>query len=381
MIDEMLKLVELPTFVYYLIIIYVMMQVYSVSLWPGFASLKTQCTIEDSIVSWFLDISFITDNKDTAASYQLSLIIVAVITVITILVFSLELIVYSKIRRFTTWSLYAVRFFLELVLTIPIANYLRRLFLRIARGLTTTEIVFFVITTIFFAFCRFLLYVQSSFFAISPYIATSVTACWDGTFQFGWFMVFSAATFASYVVQLYGAWLDILIICLKIVYTAYVLYKFFLRPYVHTLTNVVVASVFTSGTFLDLMALIETATKPRTDWIHIGGTLGLLIVCIIVYKCVFQNREKKAAAMLMDSAVEEPSEVTEIQPQAAHGMALTDPAKCAHFLKMGLANSAVKCLFYMRIGLAFHCDLFLDWSLVKFVSEYRGINQVYAVIT
>lgn len=128
MIDEMLKLVELPTFVYYLIVIYVMMQVYSVSLWPGFASLKTQCTIEDSIVSWFLDISFITD-KDTAASYQLSLIIVAVITVITILVFSLELIVYSKIRRFTTWSLYAVRFFLELVLTIPIANYLRRLFL------------------------------------------------------------------------------------------------------------------------------------------------------------------------------------------------------------------------------------------------------------
>jgi hypothetical protein len=60
---------------------------------------------------------------------------------------------------------------------------------------------------------------------------------------------------------------------------------------------------------------------------------------------------------------------------------LKDNRKYQYFMKLGIDKHPNYALKYLSTGIAEHCDLFLDLSLIKFIADFHPNAQVYSLLT
>lgn len=390
--DEMLKNSSLPSILYYVLCVYSILQFIAVSLWPG---IDTNANYDENtwgkIIKVILQITFITDFSRSSSSYLTSFIICIVLCAFLIILIIIQFVIYNQNRRFIPWTLYLTRFSLEFIPTIviiPMGNFVGMMFAEITeKDSPIVDIIFFAFSIVFWGMMISIFYLQSHFFAVTTYIPSTPVACWDGQIYFGLWAYLALFTFLSYVLSIFQNWLEILLIIGKIVYSIYIIYESFYLPFIVVDSNVLIGASFTTSCILDVIAIVKIAAKVKIPFyvdLIIGIVFNIIAAAIILF--IQKRSYKKVAKLLSASCLENLDPADQeilpppIQNNSAQLVTLQDPNKRLLLQMYGLDRHKGKCEYYIRVGLAQRCDLFLDWSLFKFMAEVYNDNETFGLI-
>jgi hypothetical protein len=164
-LNEMFKIVRLPDFIYLLLLIWVLLELLSLSMWNDIVpAIKFDSLIngvDDKVTEIFL---FISPNF-RKNNFLIPLIIFTIMTGIEIFVVIFQTIYYQIYRRLLTWSLYITRFVLEIFSIIMIAQLSYNIGaitlimfqsnIQTAQIVTLCAFVFFLVVNIFFLYIAF----------------------------------------------------------------------------------------------------------------------------------------------------------------------------------------------------------------------------------
>ncbi|OHT14492.1 Adenylate and Guanylate cyclase catalytic domain containing protein [Tritrichomonas foetus] len=387
MCDEMLKSTYIPKFLYYILFLFITIEIVSVSFWIQLPNFTDTESLAGSILKYFWMISFFSNLEINQSELTTRFVITTIITIIYFSILIIQGLIYHNQRRFIKWTLFLTRFFIEFIPIIclcPLGNFIGQNIYVMIRERATYSIIYFVFNLIYLCCFLFAHYLMSYLFAASTYISTAPTACWSGTFHFIYIVGVSLFPLFAYILQSFANWMNDVLIVIKIAFNFFIMWNTTFLPFVNYHTNTIIASLFTALVPLDIMALIHyNGVVIATHWkflafiVVFAGSFGIwrLLTNFIV---------RKVKKNLSRSALEgvEPSE--EADPPAATSrdyLVLTDVVERQHYLNLQLHKSELKAELYLRIGISTQCSLFLDWSLMKFIAEYHNNNRMLSLIT
>ena len=391
--DEILKHSKIPNFLYYLLTLYCVIQFFCVSLWPGFIATRHYDEVYGEIVKVVLHIGFMSDFAKTDSSYLASFLVCIILSVFLIILLIIEFVIYSKTRRFIIWTLYIARFaveFIPMIVVIPMGNFLGCLFVELTSNPSTTEIVFFVLTILFWILMLLCLFLNSMFASSTTFIPPTPMACWNGSISFGLTASLALFTFISYVFEIFDDWIEILLTILKIAYSVYLIYETTMMPFIRVTTNVLVAGSITATVLLDILAIVQLCGPVIPYYAHIIVAIVGLIVASIAWHFIQKKMYNDVMKKLSSKRLEEQEDEENLEPMEEQKGASAGPAQVIYLqdhkrknlmIKYGLDKSMKKCEYYIRVGIAQRCDLFLDWTLLKFMAEYHDNAHSYCFIT
>ena len=387
LVDELLKSVQISKALYGILIFYNTIQLLSISFWPGFLALNEYEGTFGKIAKILCIISFYTDLSASQTTMIIRFCILTVLFFLLIFVLIAQAVIYSNNRRFIKWTLYPTRFiveFLPLIMLAPMGLNFSTLFNAVIHSPTTIEIVFFVLTVIYMAFIVIVHYVCSMFFAASAYISTAPTASWDGPFYFWYTAGAPMFVLLSEFLTIFNKWFVVVYLVLKIVFNLGMMYWSWWMPLVHETVNAFVFVMFPAVTSMDIVTLVRLVGVSIPYYVYFICALGFLVILTPIMFFVTKKRISKIKKQLQTDALEAAEgydeETCPIKAPAPTSMCQEEQKRVLYWLYK-LDRSQSRCQLYMRVGLAEHCPLFTDWSLIKFVAEFHPTKTMLANIT
>ncbi|OHT07620.1 Adenylate and Guanylate cyclase catalytic domain containing protein [Tritrichomonas foetus] len=403
--DEIQKFARIPPFIYQLLILFHTIQMISTSYWPGLKRIHDYEGTCGKVVKILCQIGFFNDLSGSDRITIIGFVVLTVLFVIIILTLVFQLIIYSQNRRFIRWTLFPTRFIIEfapLIMICPVGLYLGELFLKVVYEKTTLAITCFVFGLIYMAFIVFIQYVFSFIFSASPYISTAPTATWSGSFYFVLTANFGLWPLLSGILSIFADYYSMVLIALKLAVNVYMFIRLKTIPIVQISINAVICGIFTVTSVLDVVSLVRLCGVKIDYMYDLIITVSVLLVSVVIFKFIFTRLLIRLKKQLSYSALEKipdeevpidadqyqnPNQLDNSVLNSGRGnnnpasISLSDAKKRYLFQLYGIDKSAVRAQMYMRIGLAEHADLFIDWSLVKYVAEFYQSTQMFCVIT
>ncbi|OHT12680.1 Adenylate and Guanylate cyclase catalytic domain containing protein [Tritrichomonas foetus] len=387
--DEMLKYTSIPKFLYYILFLFLGIQIFSCGFWIQLPGLKDQESLAGQIIQYFWMATFFSNLEDTKSQLTLRFIITTVITLLYFAMLIIQALIYQKQRRFIRWTVYLTRFFIEFIPIIclcPLGNFIGQNFDHVINYDEIYSIIFLAFNMIYLCCFLFAHYLMSYLFANTTFISTALTACWSGSFHFIYIVGVSVFPLLAYVVQVFASWMVIVVIILKLVFNFYICFNTTFLPFVHYHTNTIIAALFTGLFPLDIISLVQyLGIKIGTEW-KILSFVVVFIVSFFIWRLVTNSIVKKvrlnlSSSILEDIEVTDKAEIAVNQGSKSEQIIyLTDTTKRQHYMNLGIHRSRNKAELYMRIGISNQCQLFLDWSLSKFSCEFHNDTKMLTLI-
>ena len=394
--DDIFKYSKIPEVFYSILILLNTIQMISTSFWPGIESIHDYDGIPGKIVKVLVQIAYFNDLSYSDTMFTIGFIILTVLFVIVLGVIGIQLLIYNQKRRFIKWTLYPTRIiveFIPLILICPIGLYIGQLFTQITRGFKTMHVVFFVLGILYACFVVFIHFVVSFLLSSSPYLSPAPTSCWSGSFYFILTINYGAWPLLAEIFQIFDSYYSNILIALKLAVSAYMFFELTSLPVVHVDINAVVFTVMVCFTGLDILTFIKLCGVDidYLVFLIVGVVLFLLSavgskIFISKYRIILKKRLSYQA---LDKFCEE-NEVQETidqditnqnQPKSKVAVYCNDNRKREYFRHFKIDVSESKAELYLRVGLAEHADLFIDWSLVKYIAEYYPSPHMLATLT
>ena len=387
LVDELLKSAQISKAFYMILILYNTIQLVSVSFWPGFIELNLYEGIDGEIAKGLCIASFYTDLSGSETTMIIRFCILTVLFFLLVFVLAAQAIIYSNNRRFIKWTLYPTRFiceFLPLIMLAPMGLNFSTLFNTVIHSPSTVSIVFFILTIVYMAFLILVHYACSLFFASSAYISTAPTASWDGSFYFWYTAGPPVFMLLSEFITVFNKWFVVVYVCLKIVFNIGMMYWSWWLPLVHVPVNAFVFVMFPCFSAMDIATVLRVIGLSIPYWVYFLCVFLILGILGPIMFVVTKKRISKIKKQLQTEALAQTEEIDEEQcpiKQPLPSSMLTEEPKRVLYWLYGLDRSQNRCQLYMRIGLAEHCPLFIDWSLIKFAVEFHPTKPLMANIT
>ena len=395
--DDILKFTKIPLVFYMVLILLNTIQFIATSFWPGITSIHDYQGVAGQIVKILCMIAYFNDLKKTPSSYLICFIIMTVLFVLIIASLIIQMVIFSHRRRFIKWTLYPTRIIIEffpLILVAPIGMLLGDLFLEIISGPSTIDIVFFVLTIIYGAFIVYAHFVVSLLFSSSPYISSAPTSCWSGSFYFILTANIGLWPLLSEILSIFEIYYTMILIILKVFASIYLLIMLTSLPAIQIPINAVLMSIIISYTALDVLIFIKLFDVNINYIVILVVPFALLLILLVVNKIVDEklvihlkkNLSNKALEALEEMDPEELRSIVESEqtptPTGKQAFLQCNDEKRRYLFKTyGIDRTARKAEMYMRIGLSSHSDLFIDWSLIKYVAEFHQTTHMMCTIT
>ncbi|OHS94912.1 Adenylate and Guanylate cyclase catalytic domain containing protein [Tritrichomonas foetus] len=373
LLDEILKYVSIPDTISYIIIFIEVCQLYSMVVWNAFYYIAAFAdTPLGKFYNLFTSIALFMPDRE----YTITFTTIAVLFILSLLFFVIQAISFSKSRRFVRWTLYVGKIILEFIprcFLMPLASLLGRLFLIITGDESSPKYVaFFVISCIFYISMIIVLYVIDSFMAISPYLSSSPIASLNSTIHFTITSASSVFILLSYVFQLYGSWLDTLLVILHVIFQVYIIFRLFYAPFTRIKMNSFLCSILTADIICDFLMIYEVNGKALSYTPYFVVQVASLVVFNIVYGLIMTNMAKKARHNLFyKTMIGDDLEGKEGPPSSM----VNDEMRKQWYADLKIDKFMLNCFYYLHIGLLNHSDLFIDFSLIKFAAEVYDNNK------
>lgn len=385
MMDSIFENTHFPVILDWICTIFLYFQLEIVSLWPFVEAYGNDITTHKYIVQilWFM-------NYDYERFYLLQIFVAYLALFLVFFIYILvELIYYSKYQKFNTTSLYFARFIVEFaapILTIPYivftgacVNYAITskiyFFFAIAIVGLLMFIFFFVATGMAYSMqCRSALIVISPHSAFDPFCIIMML------------LINSIAIFIHFIFRVFPSFsnniLQIIHCGFCIYLTIYVRNFSFHKVWANVLAIVTISSMASTDFFVLVFNFIDRI--PR--YVPIAVMLILFFAGVLFYPYPLRKRVKVVVDSLKYPDDEE----------------LDDGKKFELFTNLGLDKNESKALMYLRLGFTHQSDMFLDWSLFRYIaqahnstsficsliqivcyfpSEYRKLNSLFTIAT
>ncbi|OHT03084.1 hypothetical protein TRFO_29537 [Tritrichomonas foetus] len=250
-------------------------------------------TVESSIMS--------RSQSSTATSvtdYLIRFLCYTIITVLIVVIFLCVLAYFKRSRRLQTPLVYFTRFFIELVIIIVIlptgqlAGELFSIFFESEKR-NATNIVFFVLSLIWFLILEVLCNITSSLIYSSAYLSVSPFSSFDPKPFINMAIGNPIFNFLSLVLSHFNSWLQHPLVVIHMIYTAFLAVKFARLPFIKLNINIIFLGVAFWQECLDVMYLIGLLFKNPNQIACSVMIPAFLILGIVASVIFFKIKLKK----------------------------------------------------------------------------------------
>ena len=390
--DEMLKYGQTPAFLEMFVVVYLVFQLTAVAFWPCYSFSSITDSIDDQVKLWILRVGFMTKLSHDVSDLTISIIIFSILLGLIIFTLIVLLILYKQSRRFNRAAIITFKIFFDVIPIITIMPLSCFVGISLKYALlqkNSTLYVFTAVGAIYLIIVSLLHYLNSYFCANSPYISSSLIACWSGAFHFefvefsGLFLIF------SFVFDFFSTYFSIILIIFKVAVNIYMIYRIHFLPFSHISMNEFFSALYCGLSLLDIFELVSRVLTDRIrTYIFYASYVAVFVVAFIIIGAIYTKRIKKIIHQLSFESLDEdneedmnPDEFEDVQAKNQGMASLTDAKRRAHFIKLGLDRSTLTCEMFFRVGLAHNCPLLLDWSVLKFAGEHHRSSHMMSIIT
>ncbi|OHT17643.1 hypothetical protein TRFO_00918 [Tritrichomonas foetus] len=277
---------------------------------------------------------------------------------------------YYGYHQHTKWMLYITRF-MQLVLLAPLlpcyATHAGVAFAHLAEealseeGVSLKYTLLFIIMVVASIVLYFLFAVSYSFSCLSPVLLQALIAAWDPAVIKIMMMLIMYNCFMGPVLDLFEPWVNIIFILFSMGVIVYAIFQLRYFPFLHFWVNSVFAGVSAGHFFLELLIIPISFGVGMPQKSYLPVVCVLIVLCIVVSFIYLNKAKKKIINSLSYSAFESEK--------------ITDALKRQHFESLNI-KTVHDIHSYLRIGISYHCDLFIDFSFSRFVIDNYPTKEV-----
>ncbi|OHS93112.1 hypothetical protein TRFO_40582 [Tritrichomonas foetus] len=318
------------------------------------------------IVFWF------TEHNPTRSYLTYELVVLAVITVICWGFIGYSLFRYHSLHRFEKWLLYATRAILEVAAPIlfhPAAAFTGSA-IKLLVQTKETILWAYVVVGIFVLVCCIALFISGFMLSsVSAYLNVTHYSMFDPTTLCTMGAISSLFITFSFIASLFPDWLMNFLQALHLVASAVIIFMMSYMPF-HKLSGTCIAiAALETGALLDITMIIfinvDNVITQVPDYAPFVMMIALFIISAVLTGIYLRACKKKIVKNLTNNRNED-------------GERMTEEEKNERFISLGLHLNESKALMYLRVGFQNHCDLFIDWSLLRFIASNYQTNSAIA---
>ncbi|OHT02746.1 Adenylate and Guanylate cyclase catalytic domain containing protein [Tritrichomonas foetus] len=281
MFDHITQRVRLPEIIYYISMLFVILQSLQTSQWLQHSDIwfPTETSPYQAFINYYFSISNFCNYVFYGESILYTFIALTVIFIITLGIIIIQLLYFKNKRRFYIPSLYPTRVFLELVPSILIQP------LFIISGNSFLLCFSLVSDTSFYAILLILSLIEGTFFmflflcsniliGISVYLPVSPLSSFD-LFPYLLFVSTSPVfNLASYISFHYPDWTIYPVILIHMIWSVYLIYLFSFRPFLSYFTNSMFLGTITAAFTFDIARIV-------TSYLHDVSQRYMLLILFV----------------------------------------------------------------------------------------------------
>ena len=358
--DQMVQLTRIPTVITSIFAAYFGLSMLIFSFWPicGFWTRSSSDSLKYfTLIFWFIE----------TPPTEMSLIIVFVILVVifcAIFFWFLGLVLfYMRNLRFFTWGLYVSRFILECLTPILVCSSSACLGASVWMLIHEHSLyywAFIVFSAIVFIGYMLIYSFGNAAIGRSSCLIISATSCFSQVIPICYISINSVANILAYIFDIFPLYTTCVFIVVHLALLVVLFSQIYYQlPFHHKYSNIYFATLISAQAANDIVVFILfVVNKPCSPLINLL-ILAFLVGFAIGNFFLFKRRYDKICHDLFFPPDENKK----------------DSELMAYYEGLGLASSEKLSLTYLHVGVTQICPLFLNWSLVRFVSHNFTSNQ------
>jgi hypothetical protein len=385
-VHEILKRVRLPNVLYLLLLIWIFLQQLLLSVWNDVIGAFNSNSLISSTSYTITEIFHFISPKFQANNSLKPLIICSTITTLEIMIVIFQTIYYHFKRQFVFWVLYVTRFILEtfsIIMIAPLSANIGQMSSSILKDGIQVKSILTLCAFIFFFFVNivFLYFIRIGA-NTSPYLSQSYFANWQGVIPFQSLLIPSLFSIFIYIASFFREWIMITLLFGKIIFNIYQEYICFQFTYIDFRINVLYLTLYLTIILLDVYSIIVWFTSSVNVIIYFLILFCFPFIAYFPFNLCLKHYYKILREELSSESYEQ-FEFCEVSQNSTPNdqLLLQDNRKCAYFYKLGIDKSFRCALKYLAVGVAEHCDLFLDMSLIRFIADHHHTADCFSLIT
>ncbi|OHT07667.1 Adenylate and Guanylate cyclase catalytic domain containing protein [Tritrichomonas foetus] len=368
LIDQITQYIRIPGILYYLIFLFLLFQMIDVSLWhvhnPAIHSNEICNTTFKFIhyIAVFEPLQL--DDNSTLVVF----IVDTVICVIVVGILAAQFICYKQRRRFYKQTLYFTRFILELIpiiMILPTATLVGKLFLQFFNNFNGITVVFFVIVLLENISFATIAFSVNSYIGISCYLPASPLASFELTPFIQMVVITPYFGLCNFVTGHFPEWLVHPIVIVHILFISTLLTQMIYRPFIRQSTNIYFSFLLFTQFFLDIFRLALNFTSNLSYKIVLVITFACIVIGIVIPSIFYPIQHKK----ILKSLVMANTDDNDIP---------TDEEREELFNALNLGKKESKAIMYFNFIIANYQKKFLDFFPAKYLLSHYHSNRVIA---
>jgi hypothetical protein len=362
--------VKIPAIVLLLCELIGLVQLAMVSWWPSSYAWPK----EDDVFIWVYRLHSFGEYEPTPGYFMAFTCIVCGIVGLMLAVVVFELVYWHFRCGFMRWSLYLVKFLIVVVpclALMPLAHLVGILLFYSWEGSTAHMCYLIPAVPLLIVSCV-ILYVGRIMFYSSLYLSSSPWATYDPHNQCVMWLAGAVASAVSGLCGQFPPAAHIPVMLLHACVSVYCLRGVLGKCYLFLAGAVFTAGVLGQGVILDVVLCLPSVIAQFRDPIITSGWVMLLICSVaaaIAFPAAAFYLRRDGRKIKCDLAYDGAINRRDVEDPIERSM--SDDEKFERFRDLGIGKDARRARGYLLVGLRDGCDMFLDWSLLRFVLQHH----------
>jgi len=376
--DIVSKKIFLPKVLYLIFFVYLCLQIIFTSVWPvrnGFISSKNQNVFD----SWE-KLVFIFTKSDYQRNSTSTFLFFAVFHGFVICVITFQIVYFHNTRKLISWTLYPTRFLMEIVplgLFHLLSNVICHSYDIIVSGSNKVHNTYMILYSVLFIGDAILFKLTGNIVLSSAYLDDHVLCSYNFDPLFYLVISNSLFHFAERVFSTYDEWIDIVLVICHIAFSYYFLLDIINMVFLSTLSTVLLGGTISTAIALDF-------SRIGSSYFHLDNPIVYPLFIVISFVCSIilikiilslkVNRTSKLLAyngFLNNSSADNKNNIVSNLSEEEKNSRLS-------LIIDGTSESNIKLL--LHIGFSHACDMFLDFSLIKYISQNSNDKNILLMI-
>ena len=360
--------VILPGFFYLFSYLYLCIQILCTSLW----------TIRNSLINT-TNFNFVRQIEKIAylISYEYyrknQLIIFLIVTALQTTILSLiifQIVYYHNVRKLIIWTLYPTRFLIEIIPLIFshfLANLAGHSYLRIiSKDFESIENLYFLTYCFFFVLNAMLFRLTGNVILSSAYLDDHCLCSYDFSHFYFLVVVNSMFHFGSRIFSTYNTWIDYVLLLFHIFFIFYFSFHVFHMFFVKNYSTIILGTTLLSAIFFDVSKIFSDFMNLKIDNLLYFLIPAEIIISVIILSLYVKKIVKKYNQLL---SYNKEKNFVEMERSNQNIVQISEEEKTER-LKILLENASESTSkLLLHIGFTCGCDIFIDFSLIHYVSQ------------
>lgn len=335
--------------------LFMYIQLLYTSLWPKNSFYENMVYLT-KVMYWWGTVFWFVPRGASFNTFTIVFVACLAVLLLSSIIIAAIFIQYKKTRRFNHWTFYPVNFVFQCIVPImelPLSVIIGYSFTQFIEMGNIDYLPHFIVSIILLALNSAYFYISLSCYSKSIFVRITLTSSFDALTTFLYLMTNALSIILTYVLDMYAKWTTVIIQVIHLLIVLYLINQILYVPFHSFMSNSLMASIMTSCAFLDIVLIVGYFIPNIPDYIPLVCLAAVLIISFPVFYYIAHISTMKICRDLTKKD-------DEAEPD---------------FSRLKLLGHNKRSMHYFRVGFFAMSDLFLDWSLLRYLMENTMEND------